>query len=107
MPQPAELPIQLERPCGEEADEGADRYGVDRRHVIPFEAEREWRRLMEIVLDETAGLVPVLGGVQDTSTRKVVDKVVRLRELGYKYCAATANASPQTAALAVATSCAA
>jgi 4-hydroxy-tetrahydrodipicolinate synthase len=55
----------------------------------PLLAEREWRRLMEIVQDEAAGRLPLLAGVQDTSTRKVVDKIVRLRELGYRYCVVT------------------
>jgi 4-hydroxy-tetrahydrodipicolinate synthase len=44
---------------------------------------------MEIVLDEAAGRLPLLGGVQDTSTRKVLDKVAWLREIGYRYCVVT------------------
>ncbi len=55
----------------------------------PLLADREWRRLMEIVKDETAGKIPLLGGVQDISTRKVVEKVVRLRELGYAHYVVT------------------
>jgi 4-hydroxy-tetrahydrodipicolinate synthase len=55
----------------------------------PLLIEREWHRLMEIVLDEAAGRLPLLGGVQDTSTRKVVNKVAGLRELGYRYCVVT------------------
>src|ERR1700722_15577425 len=47
----------------------------------PLLVEREWSRLMEIVLDEAAGRLPVLGGVQDVSTRKVVDKIARLRAI--------------------------
>ncbi len=50
----------------------------------PLLADREWSRLMEIAFDETAGRLPLLGGVQDLSTRKVVDKIVRLREIGYR-----------------------
>ncbi len=55
----------------------------------PLLAEREWDRLMEIVFDETAGRVPLLAGAQDCSTRKVVDKIVRLREIGYQHCVVT------------------
>ena len=55
----------------------------------PLLADREWHRLMEIVQDEAAGRLPLLGGVQDCSTRKVVDKVVRLREIGYAHFVVT------------------
>ncbi len=55
----------------------------------PLLVEREWFRLMEIAFDETAGRLPLLGGVQDASTRKVVDKVVRLREIGYRWFVVT------------------
>jgi 4-hydroxy-tetrahydrodipicolinate synthase len=55
----------------------------------PLLAEREWIRLTEVVRDEAAGRLPVLGGVQDVSTRKVVDKVVRLREIGYTHFVVT------------------
>jgi len=55
----------------------------------PLLAEREWTRLMEITFDEAAGRLPLLGGVQDTSTRKVVDKIVRLREIGYGHFVVT------------------
>src|SRR5207302_8710323 len=55
----------------------------------PLLAEREWTRLMEITRDEAAGRLPLLGGVQDTSTRKVVDKIVRLRQIGYAHFVVT------------------
>jgi 4-hydroxy-tetrahydrodipicolinate synthase len=55
----------------------------------PLLAEREWRRLMEIAQDEVAGRLPLLAGVQDTSTRKVIDKIAHLRELGYRYYVVT------------------
>ena len=55
----------------------------------PLLAEREWVRLMEITRDEAAGRLPLLGGVQDTSTRKVVDKIVRLRQIGYAHFVVT------------------
>jgi 4-hydroxy-tetrahydrodipicolinate synthase len=55
----------------------------------PLLADREWRRLMEIVRDEAKDAVPLLGGVQDASTRKVVDKIVWLREIGYRHYVVT------------------
>jgi 4-hydroxy-tetrahydrodipicolinate synthase len=55
----------------------------------PLLADREWRRLMEVAKEETADRVPLLGGVQDASTRKVVDKIVRLREIGYRHYVVT------------------
>jgi len=55
----------------------------------PLLVDGEWRRLMEIVQDEAAGRVPVLGGVQDTSTRKVLNKIAWLRELGYAHFVVT------------------
>jgi 4-hydroxy-tetrahydrodipicolinate synthase len=55
----------------------------------PLLVEREWCRLMEVAYEETAGRVPVLGGVQDVSTRKVLTKVTRLREIGYQYFVVT------------------
>ena len=55
----------------------------------PLLADREWRRLMEIVWDEAGDRLPLLGGVQDCSTRKVTDKVVRLREIGYRFFVVT------------------
>jgi 4-hydroxy-tetrahydrodipicolinate synthase len=55
----------------------------------PLLADREWCRLMEVVRDEAAGRLPLLGGVQDVSTRKVVDKVSRLREIGYSHFVVT------------------
>jgi 4-hydroxy-tetrahydrodipicolinate synthase len=51
----------------------------------PLLVEREWTRLAEIALDQAGARVPVLIGVQDTSTRKVLDKVRRAREIGYHY----------------------
>jgi 4-hydroxy-tetrahydrodipicolinate synthase len=51
----------------------------------PLLVEREWTRLAEIVFDQARSRVPLLIGVQDTSTRKVLDKVRRAREIGYHY----------------------
>ncbi len=55
----------------------------------PLLVEREWQRLAEIVFDQTRGRVPLLMGVQDTSTRKVLDKIRTARRIGYRYCVAT------------------
>jgi len=55
----------------------------------PLLVEREWCRLMEVAYEEAAGRVPILGGVQDTSTRKVLVKVTRLREIGYQHFVVT------------------
>jgi 4-hydroxy-tetrahydrodipicolinate synthase len=55
----------------------------------PLLAEREWVRLMEIAFDAAAGRVAVLAGAQDVSTRKVLDKIRRLGEIGYRYCVVT------------------
>lgn len=50
----------------------------------PLLVDREWERLAEIVFDEADGRVPLLAGAQDTSTGRVVDKVRRLRNIGYR-----------------------
>ena len=55
----------------------------------PLLVQREWCRLMKIAQEAAGDRVPVLGGVQDTSTRKVLDKIAWLRELGYRYCVVT------------------
>ncbi|MBV9124371.1 MAG: dihydrodipicolinate synthase family protein, partial [Planctomycetes bacterium] len=55
----------------------------------PLLTEREWVRLMEIALDQVAGRVPLLAGAQDSSTGRVVDKIRRLRDLGYAHVVVT------------------
>jgi len=55
----------------------------------PLLADRQWERLMRIAQDEVAGRVPLLAGAQDVSTRKVVDKIRKLVELGYRHCVVT------------------
>ena len=55
----------------------------------PLLTDREWLRLMEIAFDEAAGRVPLLAGVQDVSARKVLDKIARVREIGYRHCVVT------------------
>jgi 4-hydroxy-tetrahydrodipicolinate synthase len=65
----------------------------------PLLADREWDRLMEIAHDENAGRLPLLAGVQDTSTRKVTDKISRVAAMGYHYYVATPTfyVSPRSA----------
>jgi 4-hydroxy-tetrahydrodipicolinate synthase len=55
----------------------------------PLLVEREWQRLAQIVFEQTRGRVPLLVGVQDTSTRKVLDKIRFARETGYSYYVCT------------------
>lgn len=51
----------------------------------PLLVDRQWRRMVEIALDEVDGAIPLLGGVMDTSTRKVCEKTKALAEIGYRY----------------------
>jgi 4-hydroxy-tetrahydrodipicolinate synthase len=51
----------------------------------PLLAEKEWARMMEIALDENRGEVPLLGGVMDTSTGRVKEKIRSLKQMGYEY----------------------
>jgi len=55
----------------------------------PLLVDREWERLAEIVHDAVNGRVPLMAGAQDTSTRRVVDKVKRLGKIGYRYVVVT------------------
>jgi 4-hydroxy-tetrahydrodipicolinate synthase len=51
----------------------------------PLLVEKEWTRLAEIAFDQAGSRLPLLIGVQDTSTRKVLDKLRRARDIGYHY----------------------
>jgi 4-hydroxy-tetrahydrodipicolinate synthase len=55
----------------------------------PLLAESEWTRLMKIAHDAAGSRCPLLGGAQDTSTRRVVDKVHRLKQIGYRFFVVT------------------
>lgn len=48
----------------------------------PLHTETEWRRMIEIAGVAVDGRVPLLGGVADTSTRRVVDKIERIAATG-------------------------
>ena len=47
----------------------------------------QWVRMMEIVFDETKGAVPLVGGVMDTSTLRIVERVKKLTQIGYTHFA--------------------
>ncbi|MCC7353666.1 MAG: dihydrodipicolinate synthase family protein [Anaerolineae bacterium] len=49
----------------------------------------EWVRMVEIAYDENKGAVPLLGGVMDTSTRRVLEKIGVLSRIGYRYFVVT------------------
>jgi 4-hydroxy-tetrahydrodipicolinate synthase len=55
----------------------------------PLLPGRQWRRMMEIGLDEVGAALPVLGGAIDNSTRRVCDKVRALAEIGYRHFVVT------------------
>jgi 4-hydroxy-tetrahydrodipicolinate synthase len=45
----------------------------------------QWRNLAEVAFDEVKGRLPLLGGVMDTSSRRVCEKVGVLRTIGYSH----------------------
>jgi len=47
----------------------------------------EWARMMEVALDEVSGVIPILGGVMETSTRRTIEKLKLLQGMGYRYYA--------------------
>jgi dihydrodipicolinate synthase/N-acetylneuraminate lyase len=51
----------------------------------PLLTEKEWTRMMEIALDENQNKVSLLGGVMDTSTAKVKEKMKLLKQIGYEF----------------------
>jgi 4-hydroxy-tetrahydrodipicolinate synthase len=55
----------------------------------PLLAQDQWQRMCEIAHDEVRDAVPLLGGVMDTSTRRVCDKIKILRKVGYHYFVVT------------------
>jgi 4-hydroxy-tetrahydrodipicolinate synthase len=55
----------------------------------PLLVEREFRRLMEITIETVGSRVPLLAGVQDTSTPRVLEKIKVVAKLGYKHCVVT------------------
>jgi len=51
----------------------------------PLLVPSEWQRMVEIAYDEVNGKLPLLGGVMDTSTRRVKEKINALAHIGFKY----------------------
>ncbi len=49
----------------------------------------EWVRMMEIAFDEVRGTVPLLGGVIETSTPRVMERIRLLAGIGYSYYVVT------------------
>jgi 4-hydroxy-tetrahydrodipicolinate synthase len=49
----------------------------------------EWVRMMEIAYDEVGETVPLLGGVMDTSTRRVIERIKLLEGIGYRHYVVT------------------
>lgn len=49
----------------------------------------QWRTMAEVAFDEVKGRMPLVGGVMDTSTRRVCEKVRVLRTIGYSHFVVT------------------
>jgi len=49
----------------------------------PLLTIEEWVRMAEIARDETKGVVQLLGGAIDTSTKRVVERIKILKQIGY------------------------
>jgi 4-hydroxy-tetrahydrodipicolinate synthase len=55
----------------------------------PLLSDGQWRRMVEIALDEVAGALPLLGGAIDTSARRVCEKARVLDKIGYRHFVVT------------------
>lgn len=51
----------------------------------PLLTEKEWTRMMEIARDENGNRVSLLGGVMDTSTKRVKEKIKLSKQMGYEF----------------------
>jgi 4-hydroxy-tetrahydrodipicolinate synthase len=51
----------------------------------PLLTEMEWTRMMEIARDENGDRVSLLGGVMDTSVKRVKEKIRLLKQMGYEF----------------------
>jgi 4-hydroxy-tetrahydrodipicolinate synthase len=51
----------------------------------PLLMEKEWTRMMEIARAENRNRVSLLGGVMDTSTKRVKEKIKLLKQMGYEF----------------------
>lgn len=55
----------------------------------PLLTVREWGRMVEIAFDENRGAIHLLGGVSDTSTERVKEKIRILAGIGYTHFVVT------------------
>ena len=97
------VPIVVPLLAGDEVDEPSFRQHI--RHLAeagvhglfvggsagegPLLTMREWRKMMETAYDEIGDELPLLGGVMDTSTRRVSERIAILAEIGYRYFVVT------------------
>ena len=51
----------------------------------PLLTELEWSRMVEIARDENGNRVSLLGGVMDTSAKRVKEKIKILKQMGYEF----------------------
>lgn len=49
----------------------------------PLLVMKQWVRMMEIVFNETKSEVPLVGGIMDTSTKRIVERIKKLMQIGY------------------------
>jgi 4-hydroxy-tetrahydrodipicolinate synthase len=49
----------------------------------PLLTAKQWQGMVETAYDEVNGRIPLLGGVMDTSSRRVCEKVKALKSIGY------------------------
>ncbi len=57
----------------------------------PLLETSEWVRMMQVCFDQTRGRVPLWAGVMEDSTRRAIEKVRIVRDLGYSTYVATAS----------------
>jgi 4-hydroxy-tetrahydrodipicolinate synthase len=97
------VPIITPVDTDDRVDEGSFRKII--RHVIeggahglfvggsagegPLLTEGEWTRMMEIARDENGDRVSLLGGVMDTSAKRVKEKIKLLKQMGYEFFVAS------------------
>ncbi len=55
----------------------------------PLLTPRQWQRMLEIVLDENRGALPLLGGAMDTSVQRIHERIAVLAAIGYQYFVVT------------------
>ena len=97
------IPVITPVDSDERIDEAAFRGGIRRLigagvHAIfvggsagegPLLTAIEWERMVTIAHDEVGGAVHLLGGAIDTSTRRVLEKIRILSQLGFPYTVVT------------------